>query len=307
MTKSNKLLITGINGFVGGSFIDFLNGIPKNQIPSEIMVVSRQKISDELNKNLKKLNIPVKSEIYDLTKPWNFTFKVNWILNFAADGGINSYSDSAGRDYIRIIENMVTWAKRKEVINIFQTSSGACSYATRISNEQNRSSTKSVFIKYRVEAEQILLEAIEKKDINVIIARLYSFIGPRILSKSQYAISQFMDEALNRKIIKITGNPNTLRSYLSTNDMSRWIYKSLGTNNSKEILHIGSSHPVSILELASYIALKTNSKVEIMNENAPLDDYFANNATTLNMLRESETSNWCEMIDSLLSILRKGK
>ena len=75
MEQIDSLLITGSNGFVGQSFLNYLFNLPKEKIPREIFLVNR-------NPPIRSyLNSPNKTSFYavqaDLTLPWKFNFKVS--------------------------------------------------------------------------------------------------------------------------------------------------------------------------------------------------------------------------------------
>ena len=63
---------------------------------------------------------------------------------------------------------------------------------------------------------------------------------------------------------------------------------------------MGSNLPVSILELADFIAKRTDSRVRIFNPNTEGDIYVADNETTQRQLGVTETKIWKDSISELL-------
>jgi hypothetical protein len=74
--------------------------------------------------------------------------------------------------------------------------------------------------------------------------------------------------------------------------MSCWIYKALDSEMSGEILSIGSSIPVTMFELASFVAEVAKSSVVLLNPLAEGDYYVADNQNTCERLQEFETEQW---------------
>jgi nucleoside-diphosphate-sugar epimerase len=159
---------------------------------------------------------------------------------------------------------------------------------------------KQNLIDSRLKVEDIILQNLSTLSIDGSIGRLFSFIGPRILSKDQYAVSSFLEQARRDKVIRIFGNPNTVRSYLSADDLSSWIYKSIQLDSKPAIMNFGSRIPVKIGDLASYIANKTNSSVELLSPDLPADIYVSDNSQTLDLLKVTEGIGWQEQIDGVI-------
>ena len=125
-------------------------------------------------------------------------------------------------------------------------------------------------------------------------------------NKPQYAVSSFVHMAETTKRIEIIGNPNTTRSYLSATDMSCWMYKALDSEMSGEVLSIGSSIPVTMFELASFIAEIAKSRVVLLNPMAEGDYYVADNQNTCERLQVFETEQWQTSILKYMESNRDG-
>ena len=302
-----KLMITGAFGFVGQSFIDWLIKQPPELHPSKLILVTNSQ------KNLNNVIREINSEILlsDLGQPWNFDFDCDYLINLAADGSANAYSSEASELFLRISNHMISWLQKKESVRFFHASSGACE-GIKFNNSQIIpedlkklfESKKQSLIDSRLNAEDAILQKLSTSSINGSIGRLFSFIGPRIISKHQYAASSFLAQAQHSKKIRVSGNPNTVRSYLSSDDLSSWIYKAIQLDSKPVIMNFGSKIPVTIGDLASYIAIKTNAELELLHPELPSDIYVADNQKTLDLLKVSEGMGWREQIDG---VIRSGK
>jgi nucleoside-diphosphate-sugar epimerase len=304
----SKLLITGSNGFVGSSILDHLSDIQDSLELERVYLVNRSKPKVTTDKYFK--GIPIENITFDLEKSWDFDVSECAVINLAADGSANSYSDSAAKNFEAIGGNLISWCVRNKPKVVFHASSGAVSGIKYITDETSEwvsgesLNIKTRFIKSRTAIEHQLENLCENQETSLVIGNLYSFVGKNLLKKKQYALSQFIHGAINEGKIVVTGNPATTRSYLNERDMARWIVTALNSERSLTKLNIGSSFPVRIQELAELIASLTGSTIEYSNPHNVADVYLADNRETLDILRERETIGWQDSVRDLVSVLR---
>jgi nucleoside-diphosphate-sugar epimerase len=292
-----SLLITGANGFVGQSVLDQIVLLPEVQRPRVITVATRREFP-EVNWFISQ-GLNINSVIADLTEPWKFDRDFSHVIQLAADGSSNAYSDVSSRNFVKISERLVQWCQlSKNAIEVFHASSGACFGYQAL--DKGRSSpiewNKENFVNGRLRAEGMLKDAQDDGDLNLRIGRLYSFLGRHIATKTQYAASSFLIMAKRDGVVRITGSPATVRSYLDASDMADWILKSLIHTNCENPLSIGSSTEVTILELAHEIARLIGVEVKIESNLIQPDRYVANNEETMVTLGVRETKTWKESV-----------
>jgi nucleoside-diphosphate-sugar epimerase len=317
VNRIEALLITGSNGFVGRSFLKFLETLPVSDLPQQICLVSRtEKFPDVRSLELKTKVLFVTS---DLEKPWEFTFPATHIAHFAADGSKDAYSIDAAQKFLSITRNLENWIVALNCPTIFLASSGACFGYVPLSGEvytpdreTNNFSTrekipenKAHLIQSRIQAEDslLLLESLGKIDLR--IGRLFSFIGNSLFNKHQYAVNSFVNMALSSSEIEVLGDPRTIRSYLSEYDMANWIYKSLCQKINSKYLAIGSANPVTILELANEVSAQTGAKVCLPKLFEPGDIYVANSLETQKLLNVTETISWQNALERYITFSRE--
>jgi nucleoside-diphosphate-sugar epimerase len=301
MNTIESLLITGSNGFVGQSFLKYLRSVPEIAFPKKIILVNRTKITQMDPEIEKKCEVVF---LYsDLTDQWNFDLKASHVLNLAGDGTINAYSKKSGQNFVKICNNLSEWALINNPQTIVHASSGACFYD--VSKDKNYLD-KANLIESRLKGESILNKLKLTLRTNIIIARLFTFIGPNMLKKHQYVAPIFIRDALENKLIKVTGNPDTVRSYMHEATMSKWLFKCLLAGGPKGVISIGSSVPVTIRELAEFIAIKTNSKISFENLNAEANVYLPSVKNELNCLDISDGPNWQECIEECIYLYSKS-
>jgi nucleoside-diphosphate-sugar epimerase len=311
MQAIDNLIITGSNGFVGESLLSFISRQGLDEQPRKIITFNRSDKSKEILSKYPNLNIDYR--LANLMQPWTFDIPNAHLINLAADGSMNAYSKNASELFTTIGRQCVEWIRNNKPLKVFHASSGA-SYGiiSLTSNDDGKNYTeklqpKKLFIKSRLTVENALSNIAIEENLNITIGRLFSFLGPNILNKTQYAVSSFIHSAIKNRVITVNGNPNTVRSYLHESDMSDWILKSFEIENHLDIISIGSSIEVCISELAEFIAAATGADVNYLNPNAPGDKYIADNASTLERLGVRETKNWQDGVMECIEIAKGSK
>ena len=304
LSAVESLLITGANGFVGRSVLERLACYQPSDLPKEIILVTRKGIDFELPPVLAPFT---KLEVQDLTKPWVLNFESTHIINLAADGSKSPYSEKASQDFRLIGRNLVDWLNSRNVLaKVFHASSGACFGYKSLSSERSLDSSKVNFITARLDVEEMLKKASKTFGFDLSIGRLFTFSGNLLLEKSQYAVTDFINSGLANGRIHVTGNPETVRSYMNQEAMAEWILQALLNPVGETTLQIGASEPVTIGELAEFIAEKTGAKVDYAPNPQPGDLYLPDNEKTKTKLGLSEGLNWRLSVQQMIETARRG-
>jgi nucleoside-diphosphate-sugar epimerase len=302
LSSIESLLITGANGFVGRSLLGQMSKLSPSNLPKKIVLVSRSGLNFELPKNLEACSIQVTQ---DLTLEWVFQERVSHLINLAADGSKDPYSEEANQTFLSIVQNLISWLSKMEPKpRVFHASSGACYGRVPLEEEAPTTHVKSDFELVRTQAENLLKKAANENNFDLTIARLFTFSGILLLSKDQYAITNFVKNGVQGRDVYIKGDPRTLRSYLHQDAMANWILKSLVMENSGTTLQIGSGTAVTIGELAEFVAEKTGVQVQYSQAPARGDIYLPNNLETRTKLGVEEGLCWQKAVEEMIAALR---
>ena len=300
LSAVESLLITGTNGFVGRSIIDQIAKVDSQNLPHELLLVTRQGLDFDLPINLRGITTVLNQ---DLTQKWKFNKEVSHVINLAADGSRSPYSATANSTFTSIVANLVSWVSTfQKSLRIFHASSGACAGFRSISKSSDQIDLKSSFAQNRLQAELALKHASSNFGFELSIGRLFTFSGVHLLEKGQYAISDFVKSAIATNSIEILGDPNTVRSYLHQDAMANWILQALVSKQPFTSLEIGSSEMVTIKELAEFIAQETSASISFPRKPQYGDIYLPNNQETRDKLGVVEGISWKKAVQEMINV-----
>ncbi len=124
--------------------------------------------------------------------------------------------------------------------------------------------------------EECALNAAGSHQIDVVAARCFSFVGFGL--PSHLAISEFIDDALYRDQLRITGDGRAVRSYLHAADLAVWLLTLLARGERGKAYNVGSPKPLSLLETAALVrdTLAPATPIRVLNNTsgAPRQRYI---------------------------------
>ena len=261
-----SLLLIGGTGFLGQSFFDYINKNESNGLRlSKIIIISRKrkKIKSKI-----KTSFIVKN-ITDIKK-----IPLTDYIIYAA----NSSNSNENLKGIYNFRNLLKKDHKKT--RILFTSSGAVyglgktkkkfkeNEKISIKRVSNLKGYKKDYAKSKVTMEKEF-QKLAKKGFNISIARLFSFIGERILINKNFAVANLINQAknLNTNKLQLNSSNKVYRGYLNADDLIRWLIKILINSSTKcNIYNVGSDEAISIKNLAGMIANKFNKSVSTNNK-----------------------------------------
>ncbi len=120
----------------------------------------------------------------------------------------------------------------------------------------------------RRKVEEQCLEAFREADIPVKIARGFAFVGARLPLNANFAIGNFIRDALAGGPVVVQGDGTSIRSYLYASDMAAWLWTVLLKGAPGRAFNVGSGEAVSIGDLARMIGRMFDVET-IVEGNAP--------------------------------------
>lgn len=112
--------------------------------------------------------------------------------------------------------------------------------------------------------------AAQQHGYRALIARCFAFVGPYLALDSNYAIGNFMRDALAGREIVVGGDGTPLRSYLYAADLVVWLIRVLVRGRSGVPYNVGGDEIVSIGELARTVAKVAGTPDSVLIKGTPV-------------------------------------
>lgn len=278
--KFKTLLIIGGTGFFAKSILKHFSNSKylKNKF-RKIIILSRGKLDKfDYLKKLKK-NYKIVKINSDISKVKKLPY-ADYIIYAAL---LKKFKD----DYLAV-KNYVKLAPiYHQNSKILYTSSGAVygkqTNKVRGFKENYLKFNKSInfekgykrsYSNFKLKSEK-LFQRLGQKNLDVSIARCFSFVGEFLPINSGFIVGNFISNILNREPIKIKSNYNIIRSYMHEDDLVEWLLKIIfEANNTCPIYNVGSDHRVNIRKLGLYLAKKNKLNFKFEKIKKGLEDIY---------------------------------
>ncbi len=130
-------------------------------------------------------------------------------------------------------------------------------------------STRSAYGEGKRIAEQLCAIYHQQHGIECTIARCFAFVGPYLPLESQFAVGNFIGNALRGEPVIIKGDGTPYRSYLYATDLIVWLLTILLNGQPMQPYHVGSNHPISIADLAHLVARLPQPPIRVEIQGTP--------------------------------------
>jgi nucleoside-diphosphate-sugar epimerase len=152
-------------------------------------------------------------------------------------------------------------------------------------------------------AELLCASYSHKHGFEAKILRGFSFVGPRLQMDIQYAIGNFIRDAVKGGPIQVRGNGTQIRSYLYAVDLMVWFWTIFLRGKSCSIYNVGSERGVTIAELAGIVSRQIGDSIPVVIAGTP-DSGAQRDRYVPDTRRAREELGLKESIDLETAILR---
>lgn len=203
------------------------------------------------------------------------------LIHAAADTGVWTKNESAAGLIERIADGMrhlLDFAAAAAVRNFLHVSSGAVygpqpAALTHVPEDYpgiaDPLPPDAAWAEGKRVAEQLCLAHAAKHGDALKIARCFAFVGPHL--DENYAIGNFIGDALHGRPVQVKGDGTPHRSYLYASDLAIWLWTLLFAGAPGRAYNVGSPASLSIAEVARMVATASDEPlpVKIAEASAP--------------------------------------
>jgi nucleoside-diphosphate-sugar epimerase len=276
--KGKKIFVTGGTGFIGRWLLESFAFANKelNLNASLVLLTRDPRRFEKKAKNIvadKSINL-LKGDAVSFTFPKG---KFDFVIHAATEDRYPLNSLELYESNVKGTQRVLDFAVRCGCKKFLFTSSGAV-YGVQPINianlpEDYPGAPKPNEINYayghskRI-SEFYCAQYAKKFGFGVKIARCFAFLGPYLPLDLNYAVGNFIRDALTRKSIIVKTNNRVYRSYLYSADLAIWLWTILFKGENNLPYNVGSSKPITILDLAKKITriLGVSKKIVILKK-----------------------------------------
>jgi nucleoside-diphosphate-sugar epimerase len=155
------------------------------------------------------------------------------------------FSRAAGaRRVLLLSSGAVYGSPPREIAAVPEDYAGACATTER----------KSVYGQGKRVAEQLGTIFHTEFALDVVIGRLFAFVGPGMPLDAHFAIGNFIRDAFAGREIVVKSDGSPVRSYLYAGDLAAWLIRLLVAGRAGAAYNVGSDAAMSLADLAALVA-----------------------------------------------------
>jgi nucleoside-diphosphate-sugar epimerase len=264
-----KILITGGAGNIGSSLAEKLlqNNNYYVVVTDSLLTGSLDKLPYPATDNFKFIKCDV-NDYNDLSAVM-LAYKFDYVFHYAAMVGVKRTLNNPMavlRD-IDGIKNVLSLSKNTGVKRVFFSSSSEV-YGEPVEFPQNEHTTplnsKLPYAIVKNVGEAFFKSYQKEYGLDYTIFRFFNTYGPR--QSKDFVVSKFVDAAMNNRDITIYGDGTQTRTFCYIDDNIEATIKIFETGDFvNDVINLGSSLEISIIELANLVISITDSSSKIIH------------------------------------------
>jgi nucleoside-diphosphate-sugar epimerase len=269
--KNSNILITGGTGFIGKWLTEMFIYLNENfSFNTTIFLLSRN-ITKESNYNGISYIHYIKSDIKNIKE-------LPTVLNYIIHAAGTPDSKEHVSNPLKTIETVIGGTQKildlssrlPNLIKFIHISSNKIygnNFSTIPIDESNSTiigyNNQDVYSESKRMSETICKSYISEFQLPITIVRPFAFIGPFQHLDKPWAINNFIRDAILGGPIKILGNEYSSKSYMYGSDLANYMLNILVFGKIGEAYNVGSSNPITLIDLATKIKTIIDSEIEI--------------------------------------------
>jgi len=278
-----NILVTGGAGFIGSNLTDKL-------LKNNSNVYCLDNFNDFYNPLIKNNNIRhnldnrnftlIKGDILDkkLLKEIFTNNRIDLIIHLAAMAGVRPsilnpllYEKVNIEGTINILECMKEFNVKKM---LFASSSSIYGGNTKVpfSETDNVDKPVSPYAATKKAGELFCYNYHHLYGFDIFCLRLFTVYGPR--QRPEMAIYKFTRQIYSGEKITVFGDGSSSRDYTYIDDVTKGIERCIDKVKGYEIINLGNSSPIKLIDLVKLIESISGKKAEIVMEDMKLGDVF---------------------------------
>ncbi len=278
----NKILITGVNGFVGKHFLVFLNSLNKG-----FKVLGIDYLDNEVNKfnsldyDYKSVDLLNEGKIREIIE----SFKPDAIIHLASFSSVAFSWENPNSSFIHnmniflnLIESVRVSGIDCRILSVGSSEEyGILDESMLPIHEYQRLDPKSPYAVARVAQELISKVYVDGYNMDIILTRSFNHIGPG--QKDTFVVPSLAKQVIkqmgNKEIIIKAGDVSIVRDFVDVRDVVRAYYLLLCNGNKGEVYNVCTGVGRSLKEIILKMASLIGKEIRILQDPAlirPIDN-----------------------------------
>ena len=262
--RGGRLFVTGGTGFFGRWMLEsFFKANDELSLGAEAVVLTRDPRRFANAAPHVAGHVAITLQTGDVTSFDDPPLECTHVLHMATETALAASATASFEAAVKGTQRVLGFAARRGVRKLLLTSSGAV-YGTqppdceRLSEEYigapHPEDVSAGYAHGKRAAEFLCSVAAAQTELQAKIARCFAFVGPLLPLDANYAVGNFIRDALYRDRIEVTGDGTPRRSYLYAADLAAWLWTILFRGESGRPYNVGSEADLSIFDLALLVA-----------------------------------------------------